>query len=54
MLTIEEALIANTSLEHIDFVENTLCMNGVLMRENWPSHHGEAPTDEQIAAWMAA
>lgn len=54
MLTIEEAIIANTSLEHIDFVENTLCMKGVFMRENWPSHHGDPPTDEQIEVWRNA
>jgi len=51
MLTIEEAIIANTSLEHIDFVDNTLVVDGAFVRENWPSGHGDPPSDEQIEAW---
>ena len=54
MLTIEEALIANTSLEHIDFVENALVVNGEFVREAWPSGHGDPPTDEQIEGWRNA
>lgn len=54
MLTIEEALVANTTLEHQDFVDYALVVDDVFMREAWPSGHGDAPTDEQIEVWRNA
>lgn len=51
MLTIEEAIIANTNLTHQEFVDYPLVVNGVYDSSAWPPGFGTAPTPAQVQAW---
>jgi len=56
LTTIEQAIIENTNLTHIDFVEIPLVVNGVLQKSRWPRAKAgcNVPSDTLLQQWMNA